>query len=80
MKNHSLNLIKLLCDSFNVYCDFVGEELVPMIEAKQCNKTWNCKGDDQCRADCQKQFKGTGMCDLVTAPSVPKQCFCVYPC
>ncbi|KAK4592004.1 hypothetical protein RGQ29_016468 [Quercus rubra] len=57
-----------------------GEELIPMIEAKQCNKTWNCKGEDRCRADCQNQFKGTGMCDLVTAPSVPKQCFCVYPC
>uniref|UniRef100_A0A7N2LCU1 Uncharacterized protein n=1 Tax=Quercus lobata TaxID=97700 RepID=A0A7N2LCU1_QUELO len=57
-----------------------GEELVPMIEAKRCHKTWNCKGEGRCLADCQNQFKGTGMCDLVTAPSVPKQCFCVYPC
>ncbi|KAM4119398.1 hypothetical protein ACJW30_03G055700 [Castanea mollissima] len=57
-----------------------GEKMVPMSEAKDCYKAWDCKGDDRCRADCQYHFKGQGVCDLFNAPSVPKQCFCVHPC
>ncbi|KAK7849910.1 hypothetical protein CFP56_001966 [Quercus suber] len=34
--------------------------MVPMIEAKDCYKAWDCKGDDRCRADCQNHFKGQG--------------------
>ncbi|KAF3961651.1 hypothetical protein CMV_013753 [Castanea mollissima] len=37
-----------------------GEKMVPMIEAKDCYKAWDCKGDDRCRADCQYHFKGQG--------------------
>ena len=42
--------------------------MVPMIEAKDCNKVWTCKGDDRCRADCQNQFKGKGICYAYSAP------------
>ncbi|KAK7835527.1 50s ribosomal protein l1 [Quercus suber] len=61
-----------------------GEELVPMIEAKQCNKTWNCKGEDRCRADCQNQFKGEEMVLMTEAKQFKvegvKKCEITWPC
>ena len=71
-------------------CDFVGEEMVLMTEAKQfkvegvnpCDITWPCQGDDRCRKDCKKKYQGDGLClcDKSTSPYVPKKCFCAYPC
>ncbi|CAI0451299.1 unnamed protein product [Linum tenue] len=49
-------------------------------EAKECWVTWDCKGQDLCRADCEKNYGGIGVCDFYTAPLVPKQCFCDYNC
>ncbi|KAL0006911.1 hypothetical protein SO802_008413 [Lithocarpus litseifolius] len=65
-----------------------GGEMVLMIEAKQfkvegvnrCDITWPCQGDDRCRADCKKKYKGDGLCDTSTSPYVPRKCFCAYPC
>ncbi|KAL5768336.1 hypothetical protein ACOSP7_014894 [Xanthoceras sorbifolium] len=55
--------------------------VVPIIaEAKDCHKVWNCKGDNRCWEDCKNHYKGKGLCDLYTAPPVPKQCFCAYKC
>ena len=69
-------------------CDFVGEEMVLMTEAKQfkvegvnpCDITWPCQGDDRCRKDCKNKYNGDGLCDKSTSPYVPKKCFCAYPC
>ncbi|KAI3408240.1 uncharacterized protein J3R85_020416 [Psidium guajava] len=58
-------------------CD---EKRVPLAEAKDCYKVWTCKGGDRCWEDCRNRFNGRGMCDLYTAPPVPKQCFCAYKC
>lgn len=60
--------------------DFTGTRMVPMAEAKDCHKVWNCKGEDNCWEDCKNRYHGKGMCDLYTAPGVPKQCFCAYKC
>ncbi|XP_020886528.1 putative defensin-like protein 184 [Arabidopsis lyrata subsp. lyrata] len=49
-------------------------------EAKKCEKTWNCEGEDKCREKCKTLYNGDGICDLYTAPLVPKQCFCHYDC
>ncbi|KAK6288782.1 hypothetical protein POUND7_000323 [Theobroma cacao] len=53
---------------------------VPKAEAKDCHKVWNCKGENRCWEDCRNRYNGMGLCDLYTAPSVPKQCFCAYKC
>ncbi|KAK7849909.1 putative defensin-like protein 184 [Quercus suber] len=60
-----------------IICD---ERMVQMAEAKDCHKVWNCKGDNHCWEDCKNRYSGKGMCDLYTAPGVPKQCFCAYKC
>lgn len=49
-------------------------------QAKNCHRVWTCKGDTSCWEDCTSQHNGKGLCDLYTAPSVPKQCFCAYKC
>ncbi|XP_022932575.1 putative defensin-like protein 184 isoform X1 [Cucurbita moschata] len=49
-------------------------------EARNCHRVWNCKGDIRCWEDCKNEHNGKGLCDLYTAPSVPKQCFCAYKC
>ncbi|XP_022745278.1 putative defensin-like protein 184 [Durio zibethinus] len=56
------------------------EKTMPKTEAKDCHKTWNFKRENRCREDCRNQYNGMGLCDLYTAPSVPKQCFCAYKC
>ncbi|KAJ4719591.1 Low-molecular-weight cysteine-rich [Melia azedarach] len=65
-----------------VFLFFAGEEklVVNMAEAKDCHKVWNCKGDQRCWDDCKSRYSGKGLCDLYTAPPVPKQCFCAYKC
>ncbi|CAI0451309.1 unnamed protein product [Linum tenue] len=50
------------------------------VEAKECWATWDCDGQDRCRADCKKRYGGIGVCDKYTAPFVPLQCFCDYDC
>ncbi|KAJ0013248.1 hypothetical protein Pint_20592 [Pistacia integerrima] len=65
---------------FNGDFKFADELLVPVAEAKDCNKVWNCKGDKRCWDDCKNRYNGKGLCDLYTAPGVPKQCFCAYKC
>ncbi|XP_031284306.1 putative defensin-like protein 184 [Pistacia vera] len=75
MAKLSAIIFLLVLISFN--CD---EVLVPMAEAKDCNKVWNCKGDKRCWDDCKNSYNGKGLCDLYTAPGVPKQCFCAYKC
>ncbi|PON73925.1 low-molecular-weight cysteine-rich [Parasponia andersonii] len=59
---------------------FTCEEKVRIIEAKDCHKVWDCKGDHRCWEDCKAEYSGKGMCDLYTTPDVPKQCFCAYKC
>ncbi|XP_057498616.1 putative defensin-like protein 184 [Actinidia eriantha] len=60
---------------------FISDEtMVLMADAKDCHKTWTCKGEDRCFNDCKNQFNGKGLCDLGTAPFVPRQCFCAYQC
>ncbi|XP_016900965.1 putative defensin-like protein 184 [Cucumis melo] len=49
-------------------------------QARNCHRVWSCKGDIRCWEDCKNQHNGKGLCDLYTAPSVPKQCFCAYKC
>ncbi|AEE74163.1 putative defensin-like protein 184 [Arabidopsis thaliana] len=49
-------------------------------EAKKCDQTWTCEGEDKCREKCLTLHNGVGVCDLYTAPLVPKQCFCHYDC
>ncbi|KAK3200532.1 hypothetical protein Dsin_023947 [Dipteronia sinensis] len=73
---------------FSTFCFFLallvlyGDVIlvVPIAEAKDCHKVWNCKGDNRCWEDCKNHYNGKGLCDLYTAPSVPKQCFCAYKC
>ncbi|XP_038880492.1 putative defensin-like protein 184 [Benincasa hispida] len=54
--------------------------MVLIAQAKNCHRVWTCKGDIRCWEDCKNQHNGRGLCDLYTAPSVPKQCFCAYKC
>ncbi|KAL5566950.1 hypothetical protein UlMin_030115 [Ulmus minor] len=63
-----------------LFCSPLEEKMVTTVEAKDCHKVWTCKGDQRCWDDCKNNHKGKGMCDLYTAPSVPKQCFCAYKC
>ncbi|KAJ6757296.1 hypothetical protein OIU74_026526 [Salix koriyanagi] len=56
------------------------EKLVLKVEARDCHKVWTCKGQDRCWEDCKNRYSGKGLCDLYTAPPVPKQCFCAYKC
>ncbi|KDO38800.1 hypothetical protein CISIN_1g046678mg [Citrus sinensis] len=49
-------------------------------QANTCEKFWACNGDDQCKADCQKNYKGTGWCDFHKAIPPEKYCFCQYNC
>ncbi|KAJ6883653.1 hypothetical protein NC652_030785 [Populus alba x Populus x berolinensis] len=56
------------------------EKLVLEVEARDCHKVWTCKGQNRCWEDCKNRYAGTGLCDLYTAPPVPKQCFCAYKC
>ncbi|KAG6750590.1 hypothetical protein POTOM_045088 [Populus tomentosa] len=58
----------------------VYEKLVLKVEARDCHKVWTCKGQNRCWEDCKNRYTGTGLCDLYTAPPVPKQCFCAYKC
>ncbi|KAG6646217.1 hypothetical protein CIPAW_08G178100 [Carya illinoinensis] len=64
-------LMVIICDKRMV---------VPMAGVKDCHKVWNCKGGNHCWEDCKNRYSGKGMCDLYTAPGVPKQCFCAYKC
>ncbi|CAL1358910.1 unnamed protein product [Linum trigynum] len=51
------------------------------VEAKHCSALWDCSGgDDQCWNECKSRYGGQGLCDLGTAPGVPRQCFCAYEC
>ncbi|XP_031284305.1 putative defensin-like protein 184 isoform X2 [Pistacia vera] len=73
--------LSAICFLLLVLIVFTGDELlVPVAEAKDCNKVWNCKGDKRCWDDCKNRYNGKGLCDLYTAPGVPKQCFCAYKC
>ncbi|GMN25314.1 hypothetical protein TIFTF001_000880 [Ficus carica] len=74
-KLSSFVCLLLVLLAFN--CD---EDMVAVVEAKDCHTTWNCKGDRRCWEDCKNRYKGNGMCDLYTGPFVPKQCFCAYKC
>ncbi|KAI5566583.1 hypothetical protein BDE02_13G030100 [Populus trichocarpa] len=56
------------------------EKLVLKVGARDCHKVWTCKGQNRCWEDCKNRYSGTGLCDLYTAPPVPKQCFCAYKC
>ncbi|KAF8401725.1 hypothetical protein HHK36_012671 [Tetracentron sinense] len=56
------------------------ETVVPKVGAKTCDALWTCNGDNRCRQDCVVKYHGRGRCDDYTAPLVPKQCFCAYPC
>ncbi|KAG2272885.1 hypothetical protein Bca52824_067440 [Brassica carinata] len=49
-------------------------------EAKNCFQTWTCEGGKKCREKCTAEYKGIGRCDEITAPIVPPQCNCYYPC
>ncbi|CDY41912.1 BnaC05g46920D [Brassica napus] len=49
-------------------------------EAKDCFQTWTCEGGKKCRDKCMAEYKGIGRCDEITAPIVPPQCNCYYPC
>ncbi|CAL1358907.1 unnamed protein product [Linum trigynum] len=51
------------------------------VEAKDCSALWDCsRGGDQCFNECKSRYGGQGLCDLGTAPGVPRQCFCAYKC
>lgn len=76
----SISTFQFIEPVFNGDFKFADEILVPVADAKDCNKVWNCKGGTRCWNDCKNRYNGTGLCDLYTAPGVPKQCFCAYKC
>ncbi|GMP40672.1 hypothetical protein CsSME_00011024 [Camellia sinensis var. sinensis] len=76
----SILFSKLLLNYIKFQYELINEKMVVKVKAKKCDAGWQCKGEDRCRKDCETRYNGIGRCDDITAPLVPKQCYCVYNC
>lgn len=48
----------IIYTALTAFLNLIDEKWVPMAEAKDCHKAWNCKGEQPCWEDCKNRYNG----------------------
>lgn len=48
----------IIYTALTAFLNLIDAKWVPMAEAKDCHKAWNCKGEQPCWEDCKNRYNG----------------------